>query len=194
MEPRMKSAVTLKELLELFRIASEDKQREVVFERIKKLAGNDFEMWFDTFRMALVSEREKEQRSSLEKMKMAKGSFDQWRRVWQFAYMHDETKDEEVAFRKIKKLAGNDFEMWFDIFRIALVCEKKEEQEIAFEEMRKAKSDFEQWQRVRKSAYGTKYAEAAFQEMKNLADGFIEKYRIYRIMFRKGYNWLSDSN
>jgi len=108
----IKVAVTWKEWLELFRIALEDKQREIVFGRIEELADNDFEMWFDAFRMALVSERKREQRIFLERMKMAKDSFAQWERVRGFAYVYDETMDEKFAFQEMEMLARSPAEKY----------------------------------------------------------------------------------
>ena len=108
----IKVAVTWEEWLELFRIALEDKQREIVFGKIEELAGNDFEMWFNAFRMALVSERKKEQRIFLERMKKAKGSFAQWQEVRQFACVYDETMDEKFAFQEMEMLARSPAEKY----------------------------------------------------------------------------------
>jgi len=103
----IKVAVTLEELLESLRIAVEDKQREVVFKKIRELASNDFEMWFDVFRMALVNQKNNEQKIAFGEMKKTKSNFVQWRRVRQFAYIYDETKNEKAAFQEMKNRANS---------------------------------------------------------------------------------------
>ena len=103
----IKVAITWEELLELLRIAVEDKQKEVIFGKIRELSGNDFEMWFDVFRTALVNQKNNEQKIAFGEMKKAKSNFIQWRRVRRFAYIYDKVKDEKAAFQEMKNMANS---------------------------------------------------------------------------------------
>ena len=101
----VKVAVTWEELLELLSITIEDKQGKIVLEEIKKLAGNDFEMWFDAFRMASIGGKKEEQKITFERMRKTKGSFSQWQKVR--GWSTHKTKYGKAAFEEMKSSANN---------------------------------------------------------------------------------------